>query len=143
MKYLKVILLGFSFGLVFNAYGQKSQKQMDLEKNRVQIFNDEERANVQFHFYEKTVALGLSDEVEAEYYRIVLKNVYAMSRIDDKDQNNTEEEQRTKLKEMVAIMNTEVKPILTKEQYQQHVNNFNDVLKSAYRARNWEWNIEE
>jgi hypothetical protein len=121
---------------------QKSQKQINLEKNRVQIFNDEERANVQYHFYQKTQELNLSDAVEAEYYKIIVYHVYDMARLDDKDQDNTDEEIRTNMKVLVLKMDKEVKPILNPEQFKMHQQNFKDVLQSAYRARNWEWDLD-
>lgn len=121
---------------------QKSQKQINLEKNRVQIFNDDERANVQYHFYEKTQELNLTDDAESEYYRVIIYHVYDMGRLYDKDKSNTDEEIRTKLKALVKKMDAEVKPILTAEQYKMHQKNFRDVLQSAYRAKNWEWDMD-
>jgi hypothetical protein len=121
---------------------QKSQKQINLEKNRVEIFNDEERANVQYHFYEKTQELNLTDDVEAEYYRIIVYHVWDMARLDDKDKENTDEEIRAQLKALLKKMDKEVQPILTEEQFMMHKKNFRDVLKSGYRAKNWEWDID-
>lgn len=142
MKKAKLITMMICLFMVSMAAAQKSQKQINLEKNRVQIFNDEERANVQYHFYEKTLELKLDDEAEAEYYRIIVFHVYDMGRLYDKDKSNTDEEIRTKLKALVKKMDAEVKPILTAEQYKMHQKNFRDVLQSAYRAKNWDWDMD-
>ncbi|OZV67680.1 hypothetical protein [Winogradskyella aurantia] len=142
MRTSQLVLTIICFCITALSLAQKSQKQINLEKNRVQIFNDEERANVQYHFYEKTQDLKLSDKVEAEYYRIIVYYVYDMARLDDKDQDNTDGEIRTKMKALVKKMDKEVKPILSPEQYKMHQQNFRDVLQSAYRARNWEWDMD-
>ena len=142
MKRIKVMLGIAAVLMSLTIQAQKSQKQINLEKNRVQIFNDEERANVQYHFYEKTLELKLDDEAEAEYYRIIVFHVYDMGRLYDKDKSNTDEEIRTKLKALVKKMDAEVKPILTAEQYKMHQKNFRDVLQSAYRAKNWDWDMD-
>jgi hypothetical protein len=142
MKTAKLVTIMICLFMVSVAVAQKSQKQINLEKNRVQIFNDEERANVQYHFYEKTQELKLDDDAEAEYYRIIVYHVYDMGRLYDKDKNNTDEEIRTALKALVKKMDAEVKPILTAEQYKMHQKNFRDVLQSAYRAKNWDWDMD-
>lgn len=140
MKHLKLLLTLLFLSLYVNSYGQKSQKEIELENNKVQIFSDEERANLQLHFYDKTQEMNLSDAVEEEYYRLVLHYVYDIQRLNDKDKDFTDDEVKVELEKLVTKMNTKVQPVLTEENYQMHLNNFNDVLKSIYRRNGWEWN---
>lgn len=127
------------FILTFFNLNAQSQKQIDREKNNVDIFSDEERANLQLHFYDKTKEMKLSEEVEEEYYRILLHYVYDMQRLDDKDKDFTNDEIKVELEKLVIKMNSKIQPVLTKDQYQIHLINFNDLLKSIYRRNGWEW----
>jgi hypothetical protein len=121
---------------------QKSQKEIELEKNKVEILGHEERANLQYYFYLKTKELGLNDENEAEYYRILIHYTYDMNRLNDKDQDNSEEEIKSKLKALIKKMNSEIRTVLNEEQFKLHVKNFNEGLKAAYRKNNWEWDLD-
>jgi archaellin len=142
MKHLKLLLTILFLSLYVNSYGQKSQKQIDLEKNKVQIFSDEERANLQLHFYDKTQEMNLSEEVEEEYYRLLLHYVYDIQRLNDKDKDFTNDEVKVELEKLVTKMNTKIQPVLSEAHYQTHLNNFNDILKSIYRRNGWEWNAD-
>jgi uncharacterized membrane-anchored protein YhcB (DUF1043 family) len=139
MKHLKLLLTFLFLSLYVNSYGQQSQKQIDLEKNKVQIFSDEERANLQLHFYDKTKEMNLSEAVEEDYYRLLLHYVYDMQRLNDKDKDFTNEEVKLELEKLVAKMNSKIQPVLTEAHYQTHLNNFNDLLKSIYKRNDWEY----
>jgi uncharacterized membrane-anchored protein YhcB (DUF1043 family) len=137
MKHLKLLLTFLFLSLYVNSYGQQSQKQVDLEKNKVQIFSDEERANLQLHFYDKTKEMNLSEAAEEDYYRLLLHYVYDMQRLNDKDKDFTNEEVKLELEKLVTKMNSKIQPVLTEAHYQTHLNNFNDLLKSIYRRNGW------
>ena len=92
MKHLKLLLTILFLSLYVTSYGQKSQKQIDREKNRVEIFSDQERANLQLHFYDKTQEMNLSEAVEEEYYRLLLHYVYDIQRLNDKDKGLTNDD---------------------------------------------------
>lgn len=139
MKHLKLLLTILFLSLYANSFGQQSQKQIDLEKNKVQIFSDEERANLQLHFYDKTKEMNLSEAVEEDYYRLLLHYVYDMQRLNDKDKDFTNEEVKLELEKLVTKMNSKIQPVLTEAHYQTHLNNFNDLLKSIYRRNSWEY----
>lgn len=117
----------------------QSKKQLDREKNKVDIFTTEERANLQLYFYEKTKAMDLSEEVEEEYYMYLLQYVYDMQRLNDKDKDNTDEEVKIELANLMTKMNAKVKPILTEAQYNMHLENWKAILKSVYLKNKWEW----
>ena len=137
MKSIKAIVLFICITAFSQANAQKSQKEIDREKNKVEIFSDEEKANLQLHFYDKTKAMNLSEEVEEDYYRLVLHYIYDMRRLNDKDNNNSDEEVKQGLKTLTETMNSKIKPILSKDDYQTHLNNFNDLLDSVYRKNGW------
>lgn len=139
MKHFKLLLTILLFTLYANSYGQKSQKEIDLEKNKVQIFSAEERANLQLHFYDKTQEMNLPEDVEEDYYRLVLHYIYDMQRLNDKDKDFTDAEVKVELEKLVTKMNSKIELVLTKEKYQMHLNNFNDLLKSIYRRNAWEY----
>ncbi len=138
MKTIKLFFIALFILTFFNVNAQ-SQKQIDLEKNKVQIFSDEERANLQLHFYDKTQEMNLSETVEEDYYRLLLHYVYDMQRLNDKDKDFTNDEMKVELEKLVTKMNSKIQPVLTEEHYQTHLNNFNDVLKSIYRRNGWEY----
>ncbi|WP_296314080.1 hypothetical protein [Winogradskyella sp. UBA3174] len=138
MKTIKTFFTVIFILTLFNINAQ-SQKQINLEKNKVQIFSVEERANLQLHFYNKTKEMNLSEEVEEEYYKFLLHYVFDMQRLDDKDKDFTNDEVKEELEKLVTKMNTKIQPVLTEEHYQTHLNNFNDLLKSIYRRNGWEW----
>ncbi len=142
MKHLKLLLIILFMSLYVTSYGQKSQKQIDREKNRVEIFSDQERANLQLHFYDKTQEMNLSEDVEEEYYRLLLHYVYDIQRLDDKDMALTDDEIKVELEKIVPKMNSKIKPVLSEADYQTHLNNFNDILKSIYRRNGWEWTAD-
>ncbi len=142
MKHLKLLLTILFLSLYVTSYGQKSQKQIDREKNNVDIFTSDERANLQLHFYDKTKEMDLSEALEEEYYRLILHYVYDMARLDDKDKDFTNDEIKVEFEKLVTKMNSKIQKILTEDLYQKHLSNFNDLLESIYRRNGWEWNKE-
>ena len=120
----------------------QSKKQLEREKNKVEVFTVEERANLQLYFYEKTKAMDLSEEVEEEYYMYILQYVYDMQRLNDKDKDYTDEEIKTELTKLIDKIDTKVKPILTDEQFKMHKANWEALLKSVYLKNGWEWSEE-
>ena len=142
MKRLQFITTIILLSLFTNIYGQKSQKEIDKKNNKVELFSDEENANLQLYFYDKTQEMNLSEKVEEEYYRILLHYTFDMQRLDDKDKDFTKEETKIELDKLVEKMNSKIQPVLTEQQYKMHLSNFNDILKSVYKRNDWEWNKE-
>jgi len=138
MKAIKLLFISI-FALTFSSAIGQSQKELDREKNKVDMFSVDERANLQLLFYEKTKAMKLSEDVEEEYYRYLLHYVYDMQRLNDKDKDYTNEEMKQELEKLVVKMNTRIEPILTQEQFKMHKKNWNDVMKVVYFKNDWEW----
>ncbi len=54
-----------------------------------------------------------------------------MSHLDDKDKGRTREEVLQGIDDYMIKLNKEVKPILSKEQYQMHLESFDTLLTSV------------
>ncbi|WP_299114372.1 hypothetical protein [uncultured Winogradskyella sp.] len=130
------------FALTFSSVIGQSQKELEREKNKVEVLTVEERANLQLLFYNKTKTMNLSEEVEEEYYRYLLHYVYDMQRLNDKDKDYTDDEMKKELKKLITKMNSKIEPVLNKEQFKMHLKNWNDIMKVVYFKNGWEWTEE-
>lgn len=131
--YVTVVIVLISIPLS----SQTNRQQLDREKEKVMIFTPEERANLQLWFYEQTQKMGLSEEINAEYERIFYDHIYEMSRLNDKDNALNDNQIRGGFDDIVKKMNVQMKELLTEEQYVQHLENFGEIVRSAYRKMNW------
>ena len=118
-----------------SAYAQQS----DEEDNKVQIFTYEEKANLQLWYNEELQRMGFTPEELSQYYSIVFYYVAKIARLDDKDQDFTEEEFKAKLNEYLAKQDHDLKEILTEEQFAMHKEIYGEFLRSAYKR----WGIED
>ena len=108
------------------------------EDNKVQIFTYEEKANLQLWYNEELQRMGFTPEELSQYYSIVFYYVAKIARLDDKDQDFTEEEFKAKLNEYLAKQDHDLKEILTEEQFAIHKELYGEFLRSAYKR----WGIE-
>ncbi|WP_339632668.1 hypothetical protein [Bizionia echini] len=139
MKVYQILYLG-CFLLVANMSiaQNKTEKDIELQESKVDtVYTVEERANIQRWFYERVNDMQLKPEVRDDYDRIINKYVFDMSRLNDTDKNYTREEIHDKFDEMVDKMNTELKSILTTDQYVNHLENFGEIQRSVYRRWNF------
>ena len=60
-----------------------------------------------------------------------------MSRLNDKDNTLNNNQIRGGFDDIVKKMNVQMKELLTEEQYVQHLENFGEIVRSAYRKMNW------
>ncbi|SFN62009.1 hypothetical protein SAMN04487989_10264 [Bizionia echini] len=139
MKVYQILYLG-CFLLVANMSiaQNKTEKDIELQEAKVDtVYTVEERANIQRWFYERVNDMQLKPDVRDDYDRIINKYVFDMSRLNDADKNYTREEIHDKFDEMVDKMNTELKSILTTDQYVNHLENFGEIQRSVYRRWNF------
>lgn len=139
MKVYQILYLG-CFLLVANMSiaQNKTEKDIELQEAKVDtVYTVEERANIQRWFYERVNDMQLKPEFRDDYDRIINKYVFDMSRLNDTDKNYTREEIHDKFDEMVDKMNTELKSILTTDQYVNHLENFGEIQRSVYRRWNF------
>lgn len=115
-------------------------KQKEREKNKVEIYSAEERDNLQRYYHEEVKKMNLSEKEESNYYETLVSYTYDMARLNDKDKGFNSEEIKTKLDGLVTKMNSEMKSMLSTEQYIIHLETFNKVLTSIYHKQNWDKN---
>ena len=115
-------------------------KQKEREKNKVEIYSAEERDNLQRYYHEEVKKMNLSEKEESNYYETLVSYTYDMARLNDKDKGLNSEEIKTKLDGLVTKMNSEMKSMLSTEQYIIHLETFNRVLTSIYHKQNWDKN---
>ena len=134
MIYLRILwLLAFLLAIVpINA------QEMSKEERKVQIFTYEEKANLQNWFLEEVKRMELTQETEAQYSSIITYYIAKIARLDDKDQDFTKEEFKTKLNEYLVKQDADLKEILTAEQFVIHKEIYGEFLRSAYKR----WGIE-
>lgn len=142
MNQFKFLITGLCFLFALNGFAQNNSKQKKIEDRKVDIFSDEERANLQLHFYDKIKEMNLTEGVEEDYYGILSHYVFDMQRLDDKDKDFTESERKTKLEALVVKMNGKIKDLLPDDKFKMHLKTFNDILKSVYLRNNWEFKEE-
>ena len=131
MKRLLFVLLLLNCWLT---YSQAS----DQEDNKVQIFTYEEKANLQLWYNEELQRMGFTEEELSQYYSIVFYHVAKIARLDDKDQDFTEEEFKAELNKQLAKQDADLREILTDEQMEIHKEIYGEFLRSAYKR----WGIE-
>lgn len=133
--YLFCIVLLMSIGIQAQN-SQLSRKQIEREKNKVEIFTPEERDNIQRWFYEQTNSMKLTEEVRSEYSGTLVYYTYDMRRLNDKDQNRTHEEVLADFVKLYDRANEAVRPLLTDEQYKLHLEYFTKVARDAIERFN-------
>ena len=111
------------------SFGQQKPK----EDVKVQIFTHEERDNLQLWYNEELKRMGLSEEKESQYNSILFYYIAKITRLDDKDQDYTPEEFKTKLNAYLAKQDADLREILTDEQFAIHQEIYGEFLRSAYK----------
>ena len=129
---MKPLLLIICLLCIANVNAQNlTEKQKEREKNKVKIYTPDEYDNLQMEFHSGVEAMNLSEEKQNLYTDTILKYVSKMTRLNDKDQGNTNEEVRTKFSENISKMNAEVKDILSKKEYIMHLENIHKIVYSV------------
>ena len=133
IRYLSLIAIALFTATIVNA-----QDTVE-EDNKVQIFTYEEKANLQLWYNEELQRMGFSPEELSQYYSIVFYHVAKIARLDDKDQDFTEDEFKAELNKQLAKQDADLREILTEEQMEIHHELYGEFLRSAYKR----WGIEE
>ena len=118
----------------FPASGQQQTK----EDVKVKIFTHEERDNLQLWYHQELKRMELSEEKESQYNSVLFYYIAKISRLDDKDQDFSEEEFKARLNEYLDKQDKDLREILTDEQFAIHKEIYGEFLRSAYRR----WGIE-
>ncbi|MGY0392678.1 hypothetical protein ACW5R3_09010 [Bizionia sp. KMM 8389] len=141
MKASQILCLGLFLMVFSTGFSQsRSVKDAELQEAKVDtVYSVQERANIQRWFYERVNEMKLKPEVRDDYDRIVNNYVFQMGRLNDSDHDFTRDEIHEKFNALVDRMNNEIKPILTSDQYINHLENFGQIQRSVYRR----WNFED
>ncbi|MFP2997553.1 hypothetical protein ABN763_16665 [Spongiivirga sp. MCCC 1A20706] len=121
----------------------QTKKDLERQKNKVNYYSSEETDNLQIWFSEQVDQMKLTEDERTEYYSIVLYHTVKMARLDDKDKNLTEEEQKSEFKVLMDKLNKEAKKMLTNEQYKIHEKSIQELANSAYAKRGWKFKKEK
>lgn len=129
-SYKTVVFTVFALGSIFFGTAQETLTPKEKERmdNKVQVFTSDERDNIQMWFYEQTNKLGLDESTRNMYATILNDHIYDLGRLTDKDKHYNEAEILSKIEEDKVKVNAKIKPLLTENQYQQHLEHYNRVL---------------
>jgi hypothetical protein len=143
MKKFPVLFLAAFIISMSSAFSQdlKSEAQIRRQAAKVDtVFTVQERANIEIWFNDRINDMGLSDKKREEYDTIVYSYIYQMSRLNDKDNDYTIDEIHEKFDALVDKMNVELSQLLTKKQYINHLENFNEIVRSIDNKYGWKDN---
>ena len=102
-------------------------------------FTKDQKNTLHYLIYDTVNKMNLDQDVMDQYYAILYSHTYKMTRLDDKDQTYTPEERREELNSITDAMNSQLKEILSDEDYKSHSDNFNIILKAVYLRAGWQW----
>lgn len=129
MKTIKKLLV---VSLIFTFVSVNSQtlslKEQERENNEVEILTQEEKDEIQLWFHYEKERMNMSEEKLNEYDSNLLVYISKMMRLDDKDQDYTNDEIIVEYEKLTSEMNDKIKTILSEEQYEIHETNFKIVL---------------
>jgi hypothetical protein len=124
----RIFIAMFLMAFAIPAAGQRVKEEM-----KVKIFTHEERDNLQLWYNEELKRMGLSEEKESQYNSILFYYIAKITRLDDKDQDYTPEEFKTRLNAYLAKQDADLREILTDEQFAIHKEIYGEFLRSAYK----------
>jgi len=131
MNTIKSIIVALFFSLCFNISAQKLTENQKLkESNRVRVYSFEELDNIQMMFQEGMLEMELTNDLEEEYVNLIVAYTAKMSRLDDLDNAYTKEEINNYFLVYLDKIETQVKLILSIDQYKKHLMSFNIIKDS-------------
>ncbi|GGG51461.1 hypothetical protein [Bizionia arctica] len=140
MKKLQVLFI-FGFLLAIGSVqSQNLQSEQQIRRQEAKVdtvYTVQERANMEYWFNERVNEMALNDELREQYDTIVFSYIYQMSRLNDADKDYCVEEIHERFDVIVDNMNAELKQLLTNEQYINHLENFNEIVRSIDHKYGW------
>jgi hypothetical protein len=128
MKSIVVFL--FLVSCFFSNAQNQSVSDKVKDANRVRAYTFKEIDSIQLKFNEGLLDMKLSDDKEEEYVNIIVSYIAKMSRLNDLDMKYTKQEMSEKYYKYVGKLEKDVKSILTKKQYKEHIKNFGTIERS-------------
>lgn len=121
MKSIKLLIALICIVSSFYVNAQNlTPKQLEREKNKVEIYTSEERDNLQFAYYKHIKEMNLSEKNEEEYNAIFGYYYMKVNRLNDKDKGLTHEEVKAQFQANMDKMNNEIVVVLNDEQKVMH-----------------------
>ena len=124
------IIFLFLLSFCFSNAQKLTVSDKEKELNRVRAYTFKEIDSIQLSFNEGLKNMKLTDNEEEEYVNIIVSYIAKMARLNDLDMKYTKEEMSEKYYKYVGKLEKEVKSVLTKKQYQEHLENFGAIKKS-------------
>jgi len=137
MKYLKLLVVLCVINTTAYAQNQKQDSIRKVEE-KDDLYSSEENTYIQKWFEEEVVEMGLSKEVEFEYFRILKKHAKSIILFGHSNKDLKKEEFKKGLNGLVDQMNLELKPLLTENQFEQHKRNFETILWNISLRKGWQ-----
>ncbi len=129
MTYLKYAL---ALAILLTSFSVQSQ-DYDKKTRVVKIFTPEEKDNLQVWFHDEIKKMNFNEEEQDEYLSVVNYYIVKIARLDDKDQDLTENEFKKELNILINRQNAELIEILTNDQYEIHSDIYGRFLKAAFK----------
>jgi hypothetical protein len=117
---------------MLSCFSVQSQ-EYDKKTRVVKIFTPEEKDNLQVWFHDELKKMNFNEEEKDEYISVTNYYIVKIARLDDKDQEFTEDEFKKELNILVNKQNAELLEILNNEQYELHTEIYGRFLKAAYK----------
>lgn len=122
----------FALTIMLSCFSVQSQ-EYDKKTRVVKIFTPEEKDNLQVWFHDELKKMNFNEEEKDEYISVTNYYIVKIARLDDKDQEFTEDEFKKELNILVNKQNAELLEILNNEQYELHTEIYGRFLKAAYK----------
>lgn len=124
------IIFLFLLSFCFSNAQKLTVSDKEKELNRVRAYTFKEIDSIQLSFNDGLKDMKLTDDKEEEYVNIIVSYIAKMARLNDLDMRYTKQEISEKYYKYVGKLEKEVKSVLTKKQYQEHLKNFGTIEKS-------------
>ncbi len=136
MKNIQYLLLILCILTSLTTFSQKKSEKSKMGTS--DVFTSKERDSMQVWFYNRATAMGLNDESREEYYNIILYYTYKMRRLGMKEEALSEEEIRLGFNSLLKKQHSEIKAILTDDQYNQYLKKYDIIVKGVYKRNGWD-----
>jgi len=139
MKQLKLFILLAFLVINFKGYCQevKGEKKIE-EKNEASIYTQEQEEYMEKWFADISSEMDLYYEQRLEYNKILIYYTSKMGQLSENENKYSEIELKQELNKLVVEMNSEMATVLSKKNYEKHVDSFELVLWNVYLRKGWD-----
>lgn len=138
MKINHTFLAGLLFLFSFNVFATNLTTVLDIHEKNGEIFTAKDKDYLQQWHYDQVLKMGLSEKDRDEYFTILNRFTYKMSRLGLSKYHYTSTERKNKFDELAEKLDAEMKNKLTPDNYAIHQSSFNKIESIVYEKHNWE-----